>query len=104
MVVRIVPCISGWRAIAWIALPTTRPMPMPGPMAAAPYTIPAPMDCRPSLSSPACWAARSSVDMVSLSCWCEGVRWCELVIGVERVTEVDRGEQGEDVRLQEGDE
>ena len=31
-----VPCISGWRAIAWIALPTTRPMPMPGPMAAAP--------------------------------------------------------------------
>src|SRR5260221_15529 len=39
-------------------------MPMPGPMAAAPYTMPAPIDCKPALSSPACCAARSSRDMV----------------------------------------
>src|SRR5436309_13928175 len=98
MVVRIVPCISGWRAIAWMALPTTRPMPMPGPMAAAPYTIPAPIDCRPSLSSPACWAARSSVDMVFSLLLVVKVL---LVLGVERVTEIDRREQGEDVGLKE---
>jgi hypothetical protein len=36
IVVRTVPADSGWRAIAVIALPTTRPMPMPGPMAAPP--------------------------------------------------------------------
>ena len=36
IVVRTVPADSGWRAIAVMALPTTRPMPMPGPMAAPP--------------------------------------------------------------------
>ena len=36
MVVRTMPAASGWRAIAVMALPTTMPMPMPGPMAAPP--------------------------------------------------------------------
>ena len=36
MVVRTMPADSGWRAIDEMALPTTRPMPMPGPMAAPP--------------------------------------------------------------------
>ena len=36
IVVRTMPAASGWRAIAVMALPTTMPMPMPGPMAAAP--------------------------------------------------------------------
>ena len=36
IVVRTVPADSGWRAIAVMALPTTMPMPMPGPMAAPP--------------------------------------------------------------------
>ena len=36
MVVRTMPAASGWRAMAVMALPTTMPMPMPGPMAAAP--------------------------------------------------------------------
>ena len=39
MVVRIVPCISGWRAMAVMALPATMPMPMPGPIAPRPYPI-----------------------------------------------------------------
>ena len=34
MVVRTMPAASGWRAMAVMALPTTMPMPMPGPMAA----------------------------------------------------------------------
>ena len=33
------PVASGWRAIASIAWPKTRPMPMPGPMAARPYPM-----------------------------------------------------------------
>ena len=36
MVVRTMPAASGWRAMAVMALPTTMPMPMPGPMAAPP--------------------------------------------------------------------
>src|SRR5204863_5405584 len=36
IVVRAIPAASGWRAIAVMALPTTMPMPMPGPTAAAP--------------------------------------------------------------------
>ena len=36
IVVRTRPAISGWRAIACTELPTMRPMPTPGPMAARP--------------------------------------------------------------------
>ncbi len=36
IVVRTMPAASGWRAMAVMALPTTIPMPMPGPMAAPP--------------------------------------------------------------------
>jgi hypothetical protein len=36
MVVRTIPADSGCRDIDEMALPTTRPIPMPGPMAAPP--------------------------------------------------------------------
>ena len=36
IVVRTMPADSGWRAMAVMALPTTMPMPMPGPIAAPP--------------------------------------------------------------------
>src|SRR5260370_37196860 len=65
-------------------------MPMPGPMAAAPYAIPAPMAWRPGLSSPACVAARSNVCM-----------FCRLlVLGVKGLADVHGGENREDVGLQ----
>ena len=36
MLVRSAPATSGWRAVPSCVLPTTMPMPMPGPIAARP--------------------------------------------------------------------
>src|SRR6476661_6313988 len=91
IVVRTVPADSGWRAIAVMALATTRPMPIPGPIAAPPYTMPRPMVWRPALLSTAA-AART---------WSKG---SSLVFRMHRSADVDGGENGEDEGLQEGDE
>src|SRR5581483_4027202 len=74
-------------------------MPMPGPMAAAPYAMPAPMADRPFWSSPGFWAARWSRD-IGASPWLP----TSSVLGVDGLGDVDGGEQREDVRLQERDE
>src|SRR5919197_6492556 len=93
MVVRTMPAASGCRAMAVMALPTTSPMPMPGPMAAPPYTTPRPMAVRPDWSSPApCWAS-----------WRRWNKGASLVLGVHGTPDVDAGENREDERLQAGD-
>src|SRR5256885_9361011 len=91
IVVRTMPADSGCRAMAVMALPTTRPMPMPGPMAAPPYTMPRPTAVRPWTSSPFCWAART---------WSNGVLL--LVLGVHGAADVHGGQDREDERLQHG--
>src|SRR5574337_132259 len=78
-------------------------MPMPGPMAAAPYAMPAPMADRPALSSPGSWAARCSREDMALFLlveWSTG----KSVLGVDGLGDVHRGEQREDVGLQDRDE
>src|SRR4051794_379841 len=74
-----------------MALATTRPMPIPGPIAAPPYTMPRPMVWRPALLSTAA-AART---------WSKG---SSLVFRMHRSADVDGGENGEDEGLQERDE
>src|SRR5262245_37293014 len=100
IVVRTVPADSGWRAIAVMALPTTRPMPMPGPMAAPPYTMPRPIAVRPFVLSVTVWAWASRR-------WSRAT-WVLLlvlsVLGVHGTADVHGGEDREDERLQEADE
>src|SRR6476659_9319826 len=79
-----------------MALPTTRPMPMPGPMAAAPYTMPRPMAVRPLVGSDEAWARRK----------CSSTTWVLLVgvlsvRGVHGDVDVHGREDGEDERLEE---
>src|SRR5262245_23333279 len=93
IVVRTVPAASGWRAIAVMAFPTTSPMPMPGPMAAPPYTIPRPIAVRPDWSSPAPCAANTTGSSKGTS----------LVLGVHGQADVDARQDREDEGLQGGD-
>src|SRR5918992_4940044 len=55
IVVRVSPAVSGWRAIASIALEKTNPTPTPGPIAASPYTSPWASAVSPSSVTPS-WA------------------------------------------------
>src|SRR4051812_6757851 len=111
IVVRTVPADSGWRAIAVMALPTTRPIPMPGPMAAPPYTMPRPIAVRPFVGSFVAAAAKMKWirAKATWSSWlCARARACSRVggsvFGVHRATDVHRGEDREDEGLQEADE
>src|SRR5262245_54226073 len=96
IVVRTVPADSGCLAMAVMAFPTTIPMPMPGPMAAPPYTIPRPMAVRPLASSPACCAAsRKSCN--------ESLLRRGLVLRVHRQADIHTRQDREDERLQRRD-
>src|SRR4051794_20876757 len=95
MVVRTMPADSGWRAIAEMALPTTRPMPIPGPMAAPPYTMPRPIAVRPGVMSGLVAAAWASTESTLVSFW--SVLW------VHRLTDVHGSQDREDECLQERD-
>src|SRR5450631_1070130 len=91
MVVRTMPADSGWRAMAVMALPTTMPMPIPGPIAAAPYPIPAPTAPRPF---------RTSFEPMTTSVAAMGrVTRILLVLGVHGGAQIDAGQDGEDERL-----
>src|ERR1700737_312430 len=66
-------------------------MPMPGPMAAAPYAMPAPMAWRPAFSSPLCvWARINSRMLLGL-----------LVLGMQGLADVHGGQDREDVGLED---
>src|SRR5262249_12744677 len=93
IVVRTVPAASGWRAIAVMAFPTTSPMPMPGPMAAPPYTMPRPTAVRPDWSSPAPCAAKTTGSSKGTS----------LVLGVHGQADVHARQDREDEGLEGGD-
>jgi hypothetical protein len=69
IVVRTIPADSGCLAMDEIALPTTVPIPTPGPIAARPYPRPAPIAFRPSTISPASVAACAKMFSTSLSCF-----------------------------------
>src|SRR5436305_7531265 len=101
IVVRATPAASGWRDIAVMALPTTRPIPMPGPMAAPPYTMPRPTAVRPFWSSPGSWAA-------NINRWCTNTPpsalFGSLMLWVHCAADVHGGQDREDERLQDGDE
>src|SRR3954452_17125697 len=81
-----------------MALPTTSPMPMPGPMAAPPYTMPRPIAVKPLVGSAAAWARRKC----SMTTWMLLVD--ESVRGVHGDVDVHSREDCEDERLQEAHE
>src|SRR5947209_16703966 len=80
--------ISGWRVTDSMTLPKMIPMPTPAPTAPSPPPIPIP---RPALTPAAIWKM--------------GKNTFELLCGSvvrDGATEIDRGEGGEDERLQRG--
>src|SRR5436309_983136 len=96
MVPRTKPAASGWRAIASTDLPIRIPIPMPGPMAARPYTRPLPIAVRLPVVSPirpTRWVTTPTIDS-SL----------DSVLFRHRTPDVGGGEHGEDERLQPGHE
>src|SRR6185503_4955265 len=80
------PRSSGWRPTDSIVLPKMKPTPTPGPIAPRPVA-------RPS----------SSALAASVSPWSVRAMRVLLVVGVDRSTDVDGGQRGEDARLQPGD-
>src|ERR1700749_1360278 len=108
------PAASGWRAMASIAGPKTRPRPMPGPMAARPYpsaprrwmsrvwvaarTVVASIIAFP-LRSVRRLAQRRAVELDSGM----GNRRLGLVPVLQRVCDVGGDQRGEDERLQQPD-
>src|SRR6266496_2913590 len=96
MVPRTRPAASGWRAIASTDLPIRIPMPMPGPMAARPYTRPLPIAVRLPVVSPirpTRWVTTPTIDS-SL----------DSVLFRHRTRDVRSGQYGKDERLQPRDE
>src|SRR5439155_25479141 len=97
MVPRTMPAASGWRAMASTDFPMRIPIPIPGPMAASPYTNPLPI----AVTSPVVWATRatawvnSPIIDPSFSC---------LVLLRHGPSDVGGGEHGEDECLQPGHE
>src|SRR5579875_2994758 len=94
---------SGWRVFAWIEALNTLPMPAPAPAAPPPAPTPRPME-PPALLM--------SVATLPRSGWKIDRKWrnsifgvapCWLLVARDRVTEVDRGQDGEDESLQSGD-
>src|SRR5215211_5658855 len=79
------PRSSGWRPTDSMVLPKMKPTPTPGPIAPKPVA-------RPS------WSALAASSMLPSS-----AMQVSLVVGVDRSTDVDGGQGGEDVRLQERD-
>src|SRR5581483_5119657 len=100
MVVRTVPSISGCRAIAWMALPTIRPMPTPGPMAARPYpTEPSALLRSPVTPEPLA-AATTWITLPMSSFFLPGAPTERSVLEMDGLGDVHRGQNREDVGLE----
>src|SRR6266540_1545574 len=92
IVPRTMPAASGWRAIASTDFPMRMPIPMPGPMAARPYTSPLPIAVRlPVVSAirPTTWVTTPIIDSSLVS-----------MLFRHRTRDVRSGQYGKDERLQ----
>src|SRR5438874_8089754 len=103
IVVRTMPADSGCRAMAVMALPTTMPIPIPGPMAAPPYTMPRPTAVRPFSNSPESCVAKKCSGASRCNSTCFSLLFEQLVVGMHGSTDVHGRENREDVGLQERD-
>src|SRR4029450_13797644 len=91
---RTMPAASGCRAMASTDLPIRTPIPMPGPMAASPYTRPLPM----AATSPVVSATKATMWVMT------PIMYPSLgsVLLRDRTGDVRGGEHGENERLQAG--
>src|SRR5512139_3172045 len=101
IVVRSIPAASGWRAMPSMAFPTSIPMPIPVPRAPRPMLSPPPSFARPGTNCP---RPTASMRILLLSKLRLTSHSRGLMFRVHSQTDIDRGQDGEDKGLQDGNE